>query len=54
MKKLILRALLLITISSVIFAGACGDDDKPEGDTGIIVLGVTDKPDEDISAIFRP
>ena len=51
MKNLILRGLTLIVICSVIFIGACGDDDTSAGETGIIVLGVTDKPDEDISAI---
>lgn len=51
MKNLILRVLSLIAISSVIFIGACGGNDTPAVETGIIILGVTDKPDEDISAI---
>lgn len=51
MKNMILRLLSLITISSIIFISACGDDDTSAVETGIIVLGVTDKPDEDISAI---
>jgi hypothetical protein len=38
-------------VSSVIFIGACGDDETSAAETGIIILGVTDKPDEDISAI---
>jgi hypothetical protein len=52
MKILFLRILSLITICSLIGIGACGDDDVASTETGIIVLGVTDKPDEDISAII--
>ena len=51
MRSLILRVLSFITVSSLIFLGACGDDDTSAVDTGIIVIGVTDKPDENISAI---
>ncbi|MFC1948023.1 DUF4382 domain-containing protein [Chloroflexota bacterium] len=51
MRNLILQVLSVVVMSSLIFIGACGDDDKTEVETGIIVLGVTDKPDEDISAI---
>jgi len=51
MKNLMLQVLVLFSICSLIFIGACGDDDKTSVETGIIVLGVTDKPDEDISAI---
>jgi hypothetical protein len=39
-------------ISSLIFVGACGNDDTSATETGIIILGVTDKPDENISAII--
>jgi len=51
MKNLILRVLLVTTICSFLFVGACGDDDTSAAEKGIIVLGVTDKPDEDISAV---
>lgn len=51
MRNLILRVLSFIAVSSLIFVGACGDDEKTAAETGIIILGVTDKPDEDISAI---
>jgi hypothetical protein len=39
-------------ISSLIFVGACGNDDTSATATGIIILGVTDKPDENISSII--
>jgi len=51
MKKLILRVLLLITVCSLFITGACSDDNSSAVETGVIILGVTDKPDEDISAI---
>ncbi|UCC15966.1 MAG: DUF4382 domain-containing protein [Dehalococcoidales bacterium] len=51
MNNLIIRVLSLIAVFSLIFIGACGGDDSSEADTGIIVIGVTDKPDENISAI---
>jgi hypothetical protein len=51
MRNWILRVLLCIVVSSVIFVGACGDDEASAVETGIIILGVTDRPDEDISAI---
>ena len=51
MRNKILQVLSFIIVSSLIFFGACGDDDTSAVDTGIIVIGVTDKPDENISAI---
>jgi len=51
MRNLIARVLSFVAVSSIIFIGACGDDDASAVDKGIIIIGVTDKPDEDISAI---
>jgi hypothetical protein len=51
MKKLILRVLSLIAVCSLFLIGACSDDNTSAVETGIIILGVTDKPDENISAI---
>ena len=51
MRKLIIKVLALITVVVLIFVPACGGEEKSEAKTGIIILGVTDKPDESITGI---
>ncbi len=51
MLKRILEVFTFIAVTALIFTGGCGGEETPSAETGIIIIGVTDKPDEDISGI---
>jgi hypothetical protein len=51
MRKVSGRIIVFLLVVILVLAGACGEDETSVLETGIIVLGVTDKPDEDITGI---